>query len=539
MQKFIKITLVLAFVSACAHRTTPPSAPDPAAVKAGLVEPAPLKDLESFRVKDAEGPQIVDQELESIPTEINPLVEQWISYFKGRGHNHMERYLARSTRYEKLMKKVLKDNGLPEDLFYIALIESGFNTQARSHAAAVGYWQFIRGTGKRYGLEISTMVDERKDPVLATQAAAEYFKGLYSVFGSWYLAMASYNVGENRVKREVMNHYTRDFWELAKKKRFPKETINYIPKFIAAKLIAKDPAKYGFGEIDYMTPIEFDHIAMDQPLNLRVMAEKMSINYEDFKALNPKFKGEIAPLKANGKLELRIPPGMGEQAILAANESIVEKVEYVADAGDTQIYRIRSGDNLSSIAHRYRTTVAYLRDLNDIPKGKRLRIGMKLYVPDRTPVAPKRKVVAKRASKSPAVGSKVRMAGGRFYIVQSGDTLSSIAKKYAVSISQLKRANNIRRGRLLKIGVRLAIPGNSESNSSNDGATKRSPASASKRALTKKTKYHVVKRGENLSEIAEKYKVSLTEIKSKNKIKNISKVFVGARILIPEASAIE
>jgi membrane-bound lytic murein transglycosylase D len=146
---------------------------------------------------------------------------------------------------------------------------------------------------------------------------------LYSVFGSWYLAMASCNVGENRVKREVMNHYTRDFWELAKKKRFPKETIHYIPKFIAAKLIAKDPEKYGFAEIDYMTPIEFDHITVDRPLNLRVMAEKMNINYEDFKDLNPKFKGEVAPLKANNKIELRIPPGTSDAALVAANESIV------------------------------------------------------------------------------------------------------------------------------------------------------------------------------------------------------------------------
>ncbi|MBC7370408.1 MAG: LysM peptidoglycan-binding domain-containing protein [Bdellovibrionaceae bacterium] len=566
MQKIVSLTLVVALVSACAHSprtadsatpstttastTTTANAPDPSAVKAGEEDAPPLKDLESFRVKDAEGPKVVDQELEAIPTEVNPLVEQWVGYFQGRGRRHMERYLARSTRYEKLMKKVLKDNGLPEDLFYIALIESGFNTQARSHAAAVGYWQFIRGTGKRYGLEISALVDERKDPVLATQAAAEYFKGLYSVFGSWYLAMASYNVGENRVKREVMNHYTRDFWELAKKKRFPKETIHYIPKFIAAKLIAKDPEKYGFAELDYMAPIEFDHITVDTAINLRVMAEKMGINYEEFKDLNPKFKGEVAPLKANNKLELRIPPGTSEAATVAANQSVVEKVEYIADAGDTEVYRIKRGDSLHTVARKYRTTVAYLRDLNDIPKGKRLKVGMKLYVPDRAPVAAKRKVVSKAAAKksknavnasssdenAPAVGSKVAMAGGRFYTVQSGDTLSSIAKKYAVSISQLKRANNIRRGRLLKVGVRLEIPGDSKAPSSDDGA-KRLPASSAKRAGANKAKYHVVKRGENLSNIAGKYKISVSDIKSKNKLNNISKLFVGARLLIPEALA--
>lgn len=537
MRKYITLTLVLVLLSACAHTSSSPGSNGSAATAS--TDGTPLKDIDSFRLKDAEGPKVVDQELESIPTEVNPLVEQWISYFQGRGARHMERYLARSTRYEKLMKKVLRDNGLPEDLFYIALIESGFNTQARSHASAVGYWQFIRGTGKRYGLEINTMVDERKDPVLATQAAAEYFKGLYSVFGSWYLAMASYNVGENRVKREVMNHYTRDFWELAKKKRFPKETIHYVPKFIAAKLIAKDPAKYGFGDIDYMTAIEFDHVSLDKPVNLRVMAEKMGLNYEDFKALNPKFKGEVAPLKADNKLELRIPPGMSEQATIAANESIVEKAEFVADAGDTEVYRIRRGDSLHSVARKYRTTVAYLRDLNDIPKGKRLSVGMKLYVPDRTPVAPKRNVIVakKKTSEKPAATETVATSGnGRFYTVQSGDTLTSIAKKYSVSINQLKRANNIRRGRMLKVGIRLQIPGNTE-NTSNDGA-KRSTASA-KNKVALKTKYHVVRKGDNLASIADKYKVSLTSIQNSNKKLNPSKLFVGAKIFIPDAVAAE
>lgn len=535
MRKYITLTLVLALVSACAHRSTTPETTPTAATDSNNA--AAVKDLESFRLKDAEGPQVVDQELETIPTEVNPQVEQWINYFKGRGARHMERYLARSTRYEKLMKKVLRDNGLPEDLFYIALIESGFSSSARSHASAVGYWQFIRGTGKRYGLEINAMLDERRDPVLATQAAAEYFKGLYSVFGSWYLAMASYNVGENRVKREVMNHYTRDFWELAKKKRFPKETVNYIPKFIAAKLIAKNPEQYGFGEIDYMTPIEFDHVTLDKPVNLRVMSEKMGINYEDFKALNPKFKGEVAPLKADNKLELRIPPGMQEQANVAANESVVEKAEFVADAGETQPYRIRSGDNLYTIARKYRTTVAYLRDLNDIPKGKRLKIGMRIYVPDRTPVATKRKVVAKKKSQDRTPDS-VKGASGRFYTVQSGDTLSSIAKRYAVSITQLKRANNIRRGRMLRVGVRLQIPGGKGNiqESTNDGA--RRPSTARNKVALKK-KYHVVKKGDNLASIADRYKVSLSSIQNSNKLSNPSKLFVGAKIFIPDATAAE
>ncbi len=502
------------------------------------------KDIESFHLSDPEGPKVVDEELENIPSEVNPLVEKWISYFKGKGRPHMERYLARSTRYEKLMKKVLRDNGLPEDIFYIAMIESGFSSQAVSHASAVGYWQFIRGTGKRYGLQIDRFMDDRRDPVLATQAAADYFKGLYSVFGSWYLAMASYNVGENRVKKEVMSQYTRDFWELAKKNRFPKETINYIPKYIAAKLIAKNPEKYDFKEIDYLPPIEFDSIALNKPVNLRVMADKMSYNYEDFKALNPKFKGEIAPL-TNNMLDIRIPVGQKDSAIAAANESTVEKVEYIADTGDVQNYRIKRGDSLNTVARRFRTSVAYLRDLNDIPKGKKLKVGMMLAVPDRTPVSQrsaKTNVSATPRGQSAVVG--VAEGSARYYIVQSGDSLFTIAKRYKTTVDQLKRINNIQRGNTLKVGLKLKIP-NGETASENGGrnesrshkeqarrAALRGPASKAKRVVK-----HIVRRGENLHLIAQKYNVDYGSLKQKNKIKNPSKLFVGSMLLIPVAQA--
>lgn len=514
------------------------------------------KDIGSFHLSDPEGPKVVDQELENIPSEVNPLVEKWITYFQGRGRPHMERYLSRSTRYEKLMKKVLRDNGLPEDIFYIAMIESGFSSKATSHASAVGYWQFIRGTGKRYGLRIDRLVDERRDPVMATQAAADYFRGLYSVFGSWYLAMASYNVGENRVKREVMNHYTRDFWELAKKKRLPSETINYIPKYIAAKLIAKNPAQFGFGDVDYMPAIEFDSIAVTRPVNLRVMAEKMNYNYEDFKALNPKYKGEVAPMYGE-VLDLRIPVGQKELAITAASESVAEKVEYVADAGDTQIYRIRSGDSLYSVARKYRTTVAYLRDINDIQKGKLLKIGMKLQVPDRTPIKERKgrkniqtAKVPESSIEAPERNRSTTEGGTRYYIVQSGDSLFTIARRYNTTVNELQKINNIRRGRALKIGVKLRLPGeggadeNGENKSSyhpesrsKKGRSSRAVASQQAKKKGKAIVKHTVRKGENLHMIAEKYKVNVADIRDKNRLKNASKLFVGARLLIPVAKA--
>jgi len=569
-------------MSSCAHKSTlagsAPGVQTASGTDSSSDSEAP-QDIPSFHLKDADAPATVTEEFETIPTEVNPLVEKWITYFQGRGRPHMERYLARSTRYEKLMKKVLRDNGLPEDLFYIALIESGFNSKAASHAAAVGYWQFIRGTGKRYGLEISRFVDERRDPVLSTQAAAEYFKGLYSVFGSWYLAMASYNVGENRVKKEVMANYTRDFWELAKKRRLPAETINYIPKFIAAKLIGKNPEKYGFTEIDYMPPIEFDSMATTQPVNLRVMADKMNYNYEDFKALNPKFKGEVAPMKGS-VLTLRVPVGMIEQAKLAAAESAVSKVEYVADAGDTQTYKIRRGDNLYLIARKYRTTVAYLRDLNDLTRGKKLSIGMKLQVPDRTPlrerkdrrtvqassgatpVSASRAVAAKseaqnysgKTNLSSSAQGEIRnassksesrkstnemepMMNGRFYVVQNGDSLFSIAQRYNTTVGQLKKINNIRRGRNIRAGSRLKLPEEASNKNFQDSQGKKSTLINKVNKFKKQSRFHVVKRGENLTEIASRYNVDLKDLKSKNRIKKESLLFVGSRLMIPAAMA--
>jgi membrane-bound lytic murein transglycosylase D len=582
-RKLSILLLSVAFLSSCAHTsnkaennaipTDPTNGPATATTNVTGEGNAPAPTLDSFHLQEDKPSNDKVSEFDEIPSEVNPLVEKWIGYFQGKGRGHMERYLARSARYEKLMKKVLRDNKLPEDLFYIALIESGFSARATSHASAVGYWQFIRGTGKRYGLEINKFVDERRDPEVATQAAADYFKALYSIFGSWYLSMASYNVGEGKVKREVNRLDTRDFWEIAKKKRLPRETVNYIPKYLAARLIAKDPDKYGFGEIDYLPPIEFDTVKLTEPLNLRIMSEKMSLNYEDFKALNPKFKGEIATL-SNSVLSIRIPVGTTDAAKLAAIESKVDKVEFVADAGDTQEYRIRRGDSLHTIARKFRTTVAYLRDLNDIPRKKRLKVGSRISVPDRT------SRVSKVAYKSQAPATATTSAGdstpiaasnppekteaavsmqdgiSKFYIVQSGDSLFSIAMKYNTTVDSLKKLNAIRRGRILKVGAKIRLPADVSDNNK-DEQTRKSQNSqdstqkkinkgkpqiavaknsivviAKSKKAAKKT-YHIVRRGENLEQIADRYSIDLSDIKSKNKIRNSSKILVGQRILIP------
>jgi membrane-bound lytic murein transglycosylase D len=262
--------------------------------------------------------------------------------------------------------------------------------------------------------------------------------------------MAAYNVGEGRVDRAIKKYKTNDFWVLSRNKRaLPAETDNYVPKYIAAKLIAKNPDKYGFDGIDYMPPIEFDHISLDKPMNLRLMAEKMNINYEDFKALNPKFKGEIAPLESNNTLGLRIPPGSYEVAALASKESIVDIVEYVADQKETQNYKIRKGDTFSNIARRYRTTVAYLRDINDFTRKKKLRLGQTILVPDRTPLKQKRPELVAAASK-------------KFHIVQKGENVASIAKKYKTSVSTIRKINRLKSKSNLRVGSRIYLPDESK-----------------------------------------------------------------------------
>jgi membrane-bound lytic murein transglycosylase D len=248
-------------------------------------------DAEDKLIHELPGPETTStSEMGQIPVEVNGEVENWIHYFQGRGRAYFERYLERSTRYAPLMKKILRDNGVPEDLIYICMIESGFSSKIKSKAKAVGFWQFIKGTGNHYGLRQTKIIDERYDPVRSTEAAAAYFKGLYNLFNSWFLAIASYNVGENRIKNLVMKNYTRDFWEIARRGQLPAETTQYIPKFLAASLIAREPEKYGFTGLDYQPPMVFESVTAKETIDMRALAKAMKVSYEEIQNLNPAYK---------------------------------------------------------------------------------------------------------------------------------------------------------------------------------------------------------------------------------------------------------
>ncbi len=429
------------------------------------------------------------EDLKKIPHEVNRLVLQWVDYFQGRGRPHMERYLSRSGKYLPMMKAILREHGLPEDLVYIALIESGFSATAHSSASAVGYWQFIRGTGRRYSLRIDSYIDERRDFVKATHAAAEYFKTLYSMFNVWYLAIASYNVGENRIKNVVKRYHTRDFWEMTQARRLPQETVNYVPKFLAARMIAKDPEKYGFANVEYMQPLKFQEIELAHSVDLKKMAEEMQIDPAELQALNPAYKRGIA-LEKGGKLTLRVPDGSDQtKALQSATVAMVTPGPALQQAlaklstGEEEytVYKIRRGDTLASIARKFRTSTRLIRKMNGMRAGARIIAGKRLKVPGESmaglsrresrAASPRRDLArAERASvnrnarghlarsENKTIRAKTASAGRKVHVVRRGDTLMQIAKRYRVSLTQLASHNKLSRRTRINIGTRLEIP---------------------------------------------------------------------------------
>lgn len=453
----------LLLLNACAHSAKP--------------TPANISPRETEAVKQA-GPTTSNdlddsgKDMHAIPMDVNRLVLEWVDYFQGRGRPHMERYLSRSSRYVPMMKQILSRNGLPEDLVYIALIESGFSPSAHSSANAVGYWQFIRPTGKGYGLQMDNYVDERRDFEKATIAAADYFKGLYNLFGSWYLAIASYNVGENRIKNLVMRHHTRDFWELAVKGRLPKETINYVPKFLAARMIAKEPEKYGFTDVDYQEPLAWDDVIFSQPVDLKKLADAMKVDYVELKDLNPAYKRAIAVVR-DGRVTVRVPKGQQANAQIAASFAVVDdlKVYAKADDDDVTYYKVRRGETLSTIARKFRTSTRHLRSINGYGARTRIIAGKKIKVPnDSTAGVESLRLTAKKAkskesrvarnnSREKSISRNVASSSKRkVHVVRRGETLLHIAQRYGVSLSRLANHNDISRRQKIMVGAKLQIP---------------------------------------------------------------------------------
>ncbi|MEO5656963.1 MAG: LysM peptidoglycan-binding domain-containing protein [Nitrospiria bacterium] len=406
-----------------------------------IEEPAPEAEEEDIPTYD-------------VPIILNSSVESHIEYFNTRIRDKFELWLSRSGRYLPLMREIFKKNNLPEDLVFVSLIESGFNPYAYSRSAAVGPWQFMKGTGKHYGLRINEWIDERRDPVKSTEAAANYLKDLYAMFNSWPLALASYNGGEGRVGRAMAKSKADDFWDLRSTRYLHPETRNYVPKFMAATIIAKNPEKYGFN-LHYHDPLQYDEVEIDRPTDLRLIAKVAGIPYEDLKNLNPELKHGITPLDYPNYL-LKLP--FGTKA--AFDENFAKIPEWEKTVWVKHVVQRR--ETLASIAKKFGTTTAAIREINHL-KRSTLRVGTSILVPTGNHGAPTIEEERPATVTSAAlVIEEPRIAKPFTYRVKRGDTLWNISKRFNTSVAQIRKWNGMGTRSTIRSGQRLILHINAE-----------------------------------------------------------------------------
>jgi membrane-bound lytic murein transglycosylase D len=320
------------------------------------------------------GPEAVDPE---IPIVVNRKVRWFIKYFQTDARYYFVKWLSRTRSYEPLIKGILREEGLPEDLFYLALIESGLNPVARSRANAVGIWQFIKPTALRHGLRVDWWIDERRDPEKATRAAAMYLRNMHDRFGSWYLAAAGYNGGENRVRRAIRDFKSTDFWELARTRRaFKRETRSYVPKYLAAMMIAKAPEAFGFKDVEYGEDRFYEKVVIPYPTDLRVIARAAGVPVREVRKLNPELLHWFTP-PDYPDYEIKIPAGTASN--FEKNFSRIPRPERLR----FHRHRIRPGETLWEIARRYKTRVKLIVYLNDLKNPRLIRAGRTIVVPVR------------------------------------------------------------------------------------------------------------------------------------------------------------
>jgi membrane-bound lytic murein transglycosylase D len=393
----------------------------------------------------------------------HPRVRYYLSYFQGTARNRMAVYLERGAKYEPMIRQRFEAEGLPGDLGYLALIESGYSSDAVSRSHAVGMWQFMRGTGAGYGLRVDTWVDERRDPVKATDAAARHLRDLRQRFGSLYLAAAAYNAGAGKVSRslgrlqwdvpagsmpeadtpaETGEMDDAAFFRLAGTDLLSAETQDYVPKLIAAAIIAKQPERFGFG-LPGAAPFAYDSLLVTDATGLDVIARLAGTGVAEIRELNPQYLRLVTPPAS--RMTIRLPSGSGAAVAEAyAGLEPGERVRFLTHV-------VRKRETLTAVAARYRLPAAEIRSANPRLRGNRLPTGSTLVIPA---------VAVPSALAMRAIGTKsAHRASARTHRVRRGETLSGIAVRYRVSLTTLRRVNAIRDEDYVRAGMRLRIPG--------------------------------------------------------------------------------
>lgn len=400
------------------------------------------------------------------PVTWNKQTAMWVKFFTTRGRKHFVNYTQRAGRYAPVLSKIMADNGLPRDLIYLAMAESGFQNHARSWAKAVGPWQFMPATGKKFGLNIDWYVDERRDPLKATIAAANYLKTLHGLFGSWELAAAGYNAGEGKIARAIRMYHTKDFWQMSKGRYLRPETKNYVPKIMALAIIGKNLEVFGFNEIKFEQALDYEEIMVKGNADLYEVAEVLELDFEEVKRYNPEItRWQIPPYLEN--YALRVPVGAKD-----AWEEYKEKDSVIADSYKTYVTNGQS--SLDNISRKFKVPVDVLSELNPDINETKLSPRTVVYLPFREDHSLRSSMYAdiyeksskkiKRARRQDRMlaeyGSKGKIIKNPsvFYTVKKGDTLWRVAQRTGVPMSTIIRTNRhiIKRRQILP-GDRLAI----------------------------------------------------------------------------------
>src|SRR5208282_4470633 len=388
-------------------------------------EPAPIDEANELTpTVDQNVKAKAEAELKSthsdLPLAMTDQVAGYINYFSSRGRGTLERALARSGRYEDMIRRTLREEGVPQDLIYLAQAESGFHPLAVSRAGARGMWQFMGSRAHGYGLERNWWVDDRQDPEKATRAAAHHLKDLYNEFGDWYLAMAAYNSGPGTVQTAVKRTGYADFWELYRRNVLPKETRNYVPIIVAVTIMAKNPAQYGLDSVVKEKPVPYDTIKIDYPIDLRLAAECVDVTTSDLLDLNPSLLRLTTP--KDREFELHLPAGTADKFQTAVASIPADKRVW------WRYHKVQSGETLAAIARTYHTTPRAISEANDL-NGDGLDPEARLIIP----IAP-----GKQSDTSTYAHVITR------YKVRKGDTVESVAENFGVSAKMVRSWNHLK-----------------------------------------------------------------------------------------------